>query len=259
MTMKTDFLRVPLLLAALGGCVGGQSIPAPVEDRAYRPAAPRVRAAPTPPKPAAPVRDPNQPVVKALSDPENPLQKARPLGIEPVPLPEPKTLAPLAPALPGNSATAAELPSAAIAALPAIPAAPNVSGAVTARAAAAVSAIAPTVPSLPASRAAWTPLDPSASISRPAAVTTLLGAAEQAGKAGRRAEARAKLERGLEIAPRDGELWFRLAQLSAAEGDWKQAKSLAERASSLAASGSALASASAALGEQAAALVAGKH
>ena len=91
------------------------------------------------------------------------------------------------------------------------------------------------------------PLDQSAAIARPPAAAKLLADAEVALQAGRRSEARTKLERALEVSPRDAELWFQLAKISEAEGNWKQVKALAERSSSLAATGSPLAAASAAL------------
>lgn len=87
------------------------------------------------------------------------------------------------------------------------------------------------------------PLDQAAAIARPPAAASLLAEAETALRAGRRAEARTKLERALEISPRDAELWFQLAKISEAEGNWKQVQSLAERARSLAATGSTLAAA----------------
>ena len=102
---------------------------------------------------------------------------------------------------------------------------------------------------LPASDAK--PLDQAAAIARPPAAAKLMAEAEVALQAGRRAEARTKLERALEVSPRDAELWFQLAKISEAEGNWKQVKALAERSSSLAATGSPLAAASAALREKA--------
>lgn len=95
------------------------------------------------------------------------------------------------------------------------------------------------------------PLDQSAAMARPPAAAKLLADAEAALQAGRRSEARTKLERALDVSPRDAELWFHLAKISEAEGNWKQVKALADRSSSLAATGSPLSAASAALREKA--------
>lgn len=175
-----SYLCALAALMTLAGCTMGRSSPAPIEDRAPRQAAPSVPPATR--KAPPPVRDPAQPVVNALPDPESPLDRARPLD-------------------------------------------------------------APTA--VPADE--LKPLDQAAAIARPPAAAALLTEAETALRAGRRAEARTKLERALEISPRDAELWFQLARISEAEGNWKQVKALAERAGSLAATGSPLAAATAAL------------
>lgn len=77
---------------------------------------------------------------------------------------------------------------------------------------------------------------------RAPAIAELLAKADQSSAEGQHDAARANLERAVKIAPRDAELWQRLAMLSYAQGDWMQAKSLAERSNSFAAPGSALAS-----------------
>ena len=69
---------------------------------------------------------------------------------------------------------------------------------------------------------------------RPAAVRQLLQEAEAARQAADLVRARAVLERGVKLAPREPELWFRLAELAFAERDWEQCRSLAQRAYSLA-------------------------
>jgi hypothetical protein len=93
--------------------------------------------------------------------------------------------------------------------------------------------------------------DPAAAIARPAGVSKILDEAAAAAKSGQHAAARAKLERAVELSPRDAEVWFRLAQISATEGDWSQARSLADRAHSLAAMGSPLSEESGALSKKA--------
>ena len=69
---------------------------------------------------------------------------------------------------------------------------------------------------------------------RPAAVRQLLQEAEAARQAADLVRARAVLERGVKLAPREPEFWFRLAELAFAERDWEQSRSLAQRAFSLA-------------------------
>jgi len=93
--------------------------------------------------------------------------------------------------------------------------------------------------------------DPAAAIGRPAGISKILDEAAAAEKSGQHAAARAKLERAVELSPRDAEVWFRLAQISAAQGDWSQARSLADRAHSLAAMGSPLSEESGALSKKA--------
>jgi len=93
--------------------------------------------------------------------------------------------------------------------------------------------------------------DPSAAIARPAGVSKILEEAAAAEKSGQHAAARARLERAVELSPRDAEVWFRLAQISATQGDWTQARALAERAHSLAAMGSPLSEQSSALSKKA--------
>ena len=72
------------------------------------------------------------------------------------------------------------------------------------------------------------------------AVAELVAKADQASAEGQHEAARANLERALKIAPRDASLWHRLATVSYSEGDWSQAKTLAERSLSLAPAGSPL-------------------
>ena len=93
--------------------------------------------------------------------------------------------------------------------------------------------------------------DPAAAIARPAVISKILDEAAAAEKSGQHAAARAKLERAVELSPRDAEVWFRLAQIRASEGDWAQARSLADRAHSLAATGSPLSQESGALSKKA--------
>ena len=66
------------------------------------------------------------------------------------------------------------------------------------------------------------------------AVRQLLQEAEAARGAADFERARAVLERGVKLAPREPELWYRLAEVAFAERDWEQCQSLAQRASSLA-------------------------
>ncbi len=83
---------------------------------------------------------------------------------------------------------------------------------------------------------------PTPAPARAPAIAELLAKADQSSAQGRHDAARANLERAVKIAPRDAELWQRLARVSYAQGDWAQAKSLAERSNSFAAPASALAS-----------------
>lgn len=83
---------------------------------------------------------------------------------------------------------------------------------------------------------------PAPAAARAPAITELLAKADRSTAQGQHDVARANLERAVKIAPRDAELWQRLAMLSYAQGDWAQAKSLAERSNSFAVPGSALAS-----------------
>jgi len=76
---------------------------------------------------------------------------------------------------------------------------------------------------------------------RAPAITELLAKADQSSAVGQYDAARANLERAVKIAPRDAELWQRMAMVSYAQGDWSQAKALAERSNSFTAPGSALA------------------
>lgn len=82
---------------------------------------------------------------------------------------------------------------------------------------------------------------PAPAPTRAPAIAELLARAEQSSAQGQHDAARASLERAVKIAPRDAELWQKLAMVSYAQGDWAQAKSLAERSNSFAAPGSALA------------------
>ena len=66
------------------------------------------------------------------------------------------------------------------------------------------------------------------------AVRQLLQEAEAARQAADFVRARAVLERGVKLAPREPELWYRLAEVAYAERDWEQCQTLAQRASSLA-------------------------
>ncbi len=186
MTIQRTLLLVAVCTSALGGCVGGGGVPAPIEDRAYQPTAAKPVAKPQV-KPLPPPRDPSLPVVNALPDTDSPLLRATPLG-------------------------------------------------------APVSISAPTSASSQ---------DPAAAIARPAVISKILDEAAAAEKSGQHAAARAKLERAVELSPRDAEVWFRLAQISATEGDWSQARSLADRAHSLAAIGSPLSEESGALSKKA--------
>lgn len=77
---------------------------------------------------------------------------------------------------------------------------------------------------------------------RAPATAELIAKADQLSAQGQYDTARANLERAVKISPRDAELWQRLATVSYAQGDYAQAKSLAERSNSFAAPGSALAS-----------------
>ncbi|MGE3773559.1 MAG: tetratricopeptide repeat protein [Gammaproteobacteria bacterium] len=93
------------------------------------------------------------------------------------------------------------------------------------------------------------PLAPSDAMALPApaparapAIAELLAKAERSSAQGQHDAARANLERAVKIAPRDAELWQKLAMLSYAQGDFAQAKSLAERSNSFAPRNSALAS-----------------
>ncbi len=102
---------------------------------------------------------------------------------------------------------------------------------------------------LPESGAGAVSLAPPGAIALPAptparapAIAELLAKAEQSSAQGQYEAARANLERAVKIAPRDAELWQKLATVSYAQGDWAQAKSLAERSNSFASPGSALAS-----------------
>jgi len=76
---------------------------------------------------------------------------------------------------------------------------------------------------------------------RAPAIAELLAKADQSSAVGQYDAARANLERAVKIAPRDAELWQRMAMVSYAQGDWPQAKALAERSNSFTAPGSALA------------------
>ncbi len=102
---------------------------------------------------------------------------------------------------------------------------------------------------IPEESAEAIPLPPAAGVTLPAvpgterapAVAELLAKADRSTALGEHDVARANLERAVKIAPRDAELWQRLAMLSYAQGDWAQAKALAERSNSFATPGSALA------------------
>ncbi|MCC7121027.1 MAG: tetratricopeptide repeat protein [Gammaproteobacteria bacterium] len=87
-----------------------------------------------------------------------------------------------------------------------------------------------------------TTASPGPATARAPAIAELLARADESAAQGRHDAARASLERAVKIAPRDAELWQRLAMASYAQGDWAQAKSLAERSNSFAAPDSALAS-----------------
>lgn len=84
-------------------------------------------------------------------------------------------------------------------------------------------------------------LAPPVSGERAPAVAGLIAKADQSSAQGQYEAARANLERAVKIAPRDAELWQRLAMVSYAQEDWTQAKALAERSNSFAAERSALA------------------
>jgi uncharacterized protein HemY len=73
------------------------------------------------------------------------------------------------------------------------------------------------------------------------AIAGLIAKADQSSAQGQYDAARANLERAVKIAPRDAELWQRLAMVSYAQEDWSQAKALAERSNSFAAQNSPLA------------------
>lgn len=99
---------------------------------------------------------------------------------------------------------------------------------------------------LPEAGAAAVPLPPGSTQAptrgeRAPAINELLARADRSSAQGMHDAARANLERAVKIAPRDAELWQRLAMVSYAQGDWVQAKSLAERSNSFAAPGSAIA------------------
>lgn len=75
------------------------------------------------------------------------------------------------------------------------------------------------------------------SAKRSPAIVGLLATAEQATAIGQHERAMAILERGLKMAPRDHQLWYRLARARFLNGDYQQALSFAKRALSLTSSG----------------------
>lgn len=99
---------------------------------------------------------------------------------------------------------------------------------------------------VPANLPAPQPLSNAAAVSslagletpRPAALQTLVDEADAATGRKDPRKARDALERAIKLAPRDAGVWYRLASTSAAEGDWNQAGTLAERAVSLCPAGS---------------------
>ena len=105
----------------------------------------------------------------------------------------------------------------------------------------------PAVRAIPLPESGAAPLSPDAArenapqAARAPAIAELIAKADRSSAQGQVEAARANLERAVKIAPRDAELWQRLAMLSYAQGDWAQARSLAERSNSFAAQGSPLA------------------
>lgn len=71
-------------------------------------------------------------------------------------------------------------------------------------------------------------------ISQNAAVLSLLEAGRSHSLYGEYAMAKSKLERALRIEPKNAYLWLELARVSLAEGEYGEAKNLAQRARSLA-------------------------
>lgn len=144
---------------------------------------------------------------------ERPAAAAPPSPAQPAPVPAPAPGGPVVRALPDVEAPAARAIPIPDAGTNAVPLAP------------------PDALALPAPAPARAP-----------AIAELLAKADRSSAQGEHDAARANLERAVKIAPRDAELWQKLAMVSYAQGDWAQAKSLAERSNSFAPPGSALAS-----------------
>ena len=90
-------------------------------------------------------------------------------------------------------------------------------------------------------------------------VTDLMASAEQAARNGDRGRARATLERAVKIAPDDAQVWYQLAELNLAEGDYEQAIVVAQRSITLAGSEQTLIARNQSLIQHAQHLLARKH
>ncbi|MBI2799387.1 MAG: tetratricopeptide repeat protein [Gammaproteobacteria bacterium] len=90
-------------------------------------------------------------------------------------------------------------------------------------------------------------------------VTDLMASADQAARKGDRGRARATLERAVKIAPDDAQVWYQLAELNLAEGDYEQAIVVAQRSITLARSEQTLIARNRSLIQRAQHLIALKH
>lgn len=212
-----------LSLLLLAGCASDGERLAPIEAREVRRPATTVsgnstRAAPSnSPLGAKPLR-PDAPKVMALPDAGLAgAPTALPLP-SPMPLPVPGGVVAQPPV---GSTPPASTPASAGAAL--LPPAPETA------APAATEAVAPSTGAAAGGLALVEPAR-----NQPPAVRQLLQEAEAARQAADFVRARAVLERGVKLAPREPELWYRLAEVAFAERDWEQCQSLAQRAASLA-------------------------
>ena len=197
-------------LFLLVGCAQDGPQLAPIEGREVRALRATVSGRATPAAPVVPTPTaalpPDAPKVTALAEPETTM--ARPTEL-PTPVPAP-------------SATTAPQ---GMTAPPPVPPGSVLSPQAN---------VAPSESSASVAEQSTGALAAESTANRPAAVRGLLKEAETARQAADFTRARSALERGVKLAPRDPELWYRLAEVAFAERDWEQARTLAERASSLA-------------------------
>lgn len=201
----------PTCLATLlvAGCASDGARMAPIETREVRSRAATVsggttRAAPVAVPASARPANPDAPKVMALPEPER-------AAVAPTALPTPTPLPPSDRTALTENVSPGVGPGTQSPGNPALPAA-----------------------EAPASSTGQPPPTEARADTRPAAVRQLLQEAEAARQAADFVRARAVLERGVKVAPREPELWYRLAEVAFAERDWEQCQSLAQRASSLA-------------------------